>query len=92
MSIVITVVIALAVCLIYGAIHKGWVKSELQTLHNRINSANSEVHMFVSEVKGKTQNAQAIASNALSSAQRAEAKFIKHIEETVGKEKEVASA
>lgn len=81
-----TIATTLTVCVVYGLIYKGWVKSEIQTLNNRINAGNSEARINIIEAKNLANNAKAIASNALSSAQRAEAKFMKHIEEITKKE------
>lgn len=77
-----TVIVIIVAALIVGMslIHRGWVKSELELLHNRLDAANSEVLIMVKNVKDKAQNAQAIASNALSSAQRAESRIVKHVE------------
>lgn len=83
-TVIISIIASVLVCILFGSLHKGWVKAELDILHNRVNAANSEAQMLIKGVKDKANNAQAIASNALSSAQRAESKIVKHVEVTNG--------
>ena len=75
-------IITILATAVYGLIFKGWVKAELSVLHNRMNSLNNEMNMQLKINKDKAQNAQAIASNVLSCAQRAEYKVSKQITTT----------
>ena len=82
-TIIVSMVTSLVVTLVLGTIKKSWLSVQLEALHERINASNSEMLHLVKSIKDKAVNAQAIASNALSSAQRAEAKIVKVIEKEV---------
>lgn len=73
--------------LISFIIYKGKVNMEIKLLHNRINAMADEVKRLMDnnqrELTYIAKNAQGIASNALSSAQRAESKINKLTEDKV---------
>lgn len=85
-----TVEIVLSALVILGTvnflIHRRKVEAEIDRLHNRIgkvsDSSMTRVTMVEDNIKNIAKNAQGIASNALSSAQRAESRIAKHITET----------
>ncbi len=83
MSIFIEVLVVVGLSILIVT-HKGWVRAEVQVLHNRLDNEKeqvlAEVKSLLDEVKRTASNAKGIASNALSSAQRAEDRVVKHVE------------
>lgn len=85
--------VAMGIMTIWFLVNKGRVSAEQELTTNRINALADETKRYMETMRGEityiAKNAQGIASNALSSAQRAESKILK-ISETVKTEVENA--
>ncbi len=90
----IAIVIVAVICAVgfIAFMHKKWIESELEDVHGRIDDMEEDVNVGVIAAQQAAKNAQGIASNALSSSQRAESKFAKHIEESTIKTTEEKNA
>ena len=67
----------MAISFVSFLVYKGRVKMEQELLHNRISTLADEISHCITTISSEVKNAKGIASNALSSAQRAESKIDK---------------